>query len=131
MLVATAKNINEAQSEAIFRRVLNKRSRGGSAFDALMGAMMDEFGTVYFLRAGPFIKIGFTRWPIQRRIAQLSTGCPYDISVIAEIRGSPDIEAECHKAFAQHHVRGEWFHASTEILKFIASVSELQSEVAA
>ena len=129
--VLAAKKINEAHGEAVFHRMLRKSSRSASALDAMIDALAEEFGTVYFLQAGPFIKIGFTRWPIQRRIAQLSTGCPYEISILAEIRGSPDVEAQFHLAFAKHRARGEWFYASAEILSFIASLPEVDKGVAA
>lgn len=123
--------ISKEHSEAVFNRSLRKMRQGDDAVDALLDAFAEEFGTVYFLLAGPFIKIGFTRWPVQRRIAQLSTGCPYEICLAAKLCGSPETEREIHKAFANHHVRGEWFHASSEILSFIDSLSQADSKVAA
>lgn len=126
-----SKGNKDSALDSVMQRMLRKNARSGSAIDALMEAMIEEFGTVYFLQAGPFIKIGFTRWPVQRRIAQLSTGCPYQIILLAEVRGSPDFEALCHRKFSEHRAHGEWFHATTEILNFIFSINQNRTEVAA
>ncbi len=74
---------------------------------------------VYFLRAGPFIKIGFTGSPLHERIACLKTGCPYEISVLGLMPGSIEKEHELHRRFAPHRASGEWFHAHDAILQFI------------
>ncbi|HYE70662.1 MAG TPA: GIY-YIG nuclease family protein [Aquabacterium sp.] len=109
-----------------FAKVVSDRDAGESLFDAIF----EQAGTVYFLQAGAFIKIGFTRWSVERRIAQLSTGCPYQIYLLLEVVGSSSLEAEYHRRLAKHRARGEWFHASTEVLEFILSLARPAAESA-
>lgn len=73
---------------------------------------------VYFIGAGPFIKIGYTR-DVTRRMIQLCTGCPYPIELLGTISGASGTEAKLHDRFAAHRAHGEWFHRHVEILNFI------------
>jgi hypothetical protein len=78
---------------------------------------------VYFLRAGEFIKIGKSTHSGRRRIAELQTGCPYPISLIAEIQGGLREEAALHRRFAHIRAHGEWFHATTDLLAHIEEIT--------
>jgi hypothetical protein len=74
---------------------------------------------VYFLKAGPFVKIGFTAGPPQARIADLKTGCPYEIELIGTVPGPQKLESELHRRFAVHRASREWFHAHSDILQYV------------
>lgn len=71
-------------------------------------------GLVYIVEDGLGIKIGYTAGPAASRVADLQTGNPRLISVIATISGASDIvELHLHNEFAQWNVRGEWFDRSS------------------
>lgn len=74
---------------------------------------------VYFVQAGPFIKIGFTSRDIEYRIAQMRTGCPFPIQVLGAIDGDQRTERALHARFAAHRHHGEWFRCDPEILAFV------------
>lgn len=78
---------------------------------------------VYFLRAGEFIKIGKATGSPDSRIAQLKTGCPFPIEVVGTMAGGFDEERALHRRFAAIRAHGEWFHATPELIDFIAEVA--------
>ncbi len=70
-------------------------------------------GLVYVIEDGLGVKIGYTVGPAASRVADLQTGNPRLISVIATISGASDIvELHLHNQFAKWNVRGEWFDRS-------------------
>lgn len=77
---------------------------------------------VYFLRAGPFIKIGKATFSPALRVRELQTGCPYPIEVLSFIPGDVAMERGLHKRFEHCRAHGEWFHASASLLAFIESL---------
>ena len=77
---------------------------------------------VYFLRAGPFIKIGKATHSPAMRVRELQTGCPYPIEVLHFLAGDVAMERKLHRRFAHCRAHGEWFHASASLLAFIASL---------
>ena len=79
---------------------------------------------VYFLKAGEFIKIGKATKDASCRVASFQTGCPYPITVLAEIPGSFQLESRLHKRFKVDHFRGEWFSASPALLSYISSIAK-------
>jgi hypothetical protein len=68
------------------------------------------WGKVYFIQAGAFVKIGWSKDP-ERRLAQLATACPHELTLLGEITGTVLDEQALHRAFAHLRARGEWFHA--------------------
>ena len=77
---------------------------------------------VYFLKAGPFIKIGKATFSPAMRVRELQTGCPYPIEVLAFVPGDVAMERGLHKRFEYCRAHGEWFHASASLLAFIESL---------
>lgn len=75
---------------------------------------------VYFLRAGQFIKIGRTSKTLTR-VADLQTGCPYEIVVAGCVSGGPSLESSLHKRFAHLRARerGEWFHYRDDLRAYV------------
>ena len=67
-------------------------------------------GYVYFLKSGPFVKIGVTR-NVERRAAQLSAQPPFYTEMIAFfwIADAYSAETRLHLRYAGARVRGEWF----------------------
>ncbi len=78
---------------------------------------------VYFLRAGNFIKIGFST-RVQERISMMQTGCPYELILLGTMQGSLKDEKNLHKKFSLFRARAEWFRAEAELLEYIESVTE-------
>lgn len=71
----------------------------------------------YFIQAqcgGP-IKIGFAKDP-QYRLAQLQTGNPEPLVIIALIPGN--VESYLHQLFEHFRISGEWFHPNEELLQY-------------
>lgn len=71
---------------------------------------------VYFIRTRakpPMVKIGKANDP-QSRMAELQTGCPYNLELIGKIPCKSEahafeIEESAHHVFRKFRVRGEWF----------------------
>lgn len=81
---------------------------------------------VYFLRAGPFVKIGRTI-SLDERLKALQTGCPFPIHVHATVPGGSKLERILHIRFARLRRYGEWFSFTEEIE---AHVAELKASAA-
>ena len=78
---------------------------------------------VYIIRAGNrgAIKIGVAA-NITRRLAQLQTGNPFELIVMATIPCDSylqayDLEGRIHKIFKRQRIRGEWFQGNIEFKK--------------
>jgi len=74
---------------------------------------------VYFIQAGPFIKIGLsTSRGLANRLSNIQVGCPYPASIIlTKPTDTPyDSEKLYHKTFEAFHYRGEWFRISPRML---------------
>jgi hypothetical protein len=68
-------------------------------------------GYIYFIQApdcGP-VKIGFTTDHPKRRLTQLQTGSPVELTLRAMIRGTHKDELSLHAQFAANRLHGEWF----------------------
>ncbi len=65
---------------------------------------------VYYVRFGDRVKIGTTADLVTRL-----QGIPHD-EVLAVEPGGVELERGRHNEFAEHHIRGEWFHAHPHLL---------------
>ncbi len=74
--------------------------------------------TVYFVRSGMMIKIGYTR-NLPARLNTLQTANGRDIELIASFDGTKAGERELHALFKAHHIRGEWFHDCRPIWRWV------------
>lgn len=87
---------------------------------------------VYFLRPvgqiGP-IKIGCSKLP-PLRLETLTVWSPVRLELICSVPGSHKDEHTLHGMFRRHHVHGEWFGASKELLALI-DYCETQGELPA
>lgn len=76
---------------------------------------------IYFLRPvgqlGP-IKIGCSKLPALR-LETLTTWSPVRLELICSVPGTHKDERTLHGMFAKHHVHGEWFGASKDLLALI------------
>jgi hypothetical protein len=73
---------------------------------------------VYFIRAGDAIKIGYTTNLAARKRA-LETASAVPLELLSSIPGDRREEARLHREWWHLHIRGEWFHADEELLRYI------------
>lgn len=78
---------------------------------------------VYFLAAGPYIKIGKASGGPSSRIRELQTGCPFDIRLVAFVEGGVKEEFALHRRFSAYRVRGEWFRNEGELSEHVEALS--------
>lgn len=88
--------------------------------EALRGRQAQDF--VYFLLAGPFVKIGKTSGRPDSRIKELQTGCPFPIQLVGHVRGGMSKERELHRSFADYRAHGEWFRHEGALAEFIRTI---------
>jgi hypothetical protein len=76
---------------------------------------------VYFIQAGEDgpIKIGCAV-DVPRRLKVLQTGNVEVLRLLCDFEGGPEEERRLHRLFAGHHLRGEWFRPSIELLDWTA-----------
>jgi hypothetical protein len=82
---------------------------------------VDYHGWVYFIRAGEFVKIGYSIEPA-KRLGHLATASPLPLELWAKTRGNPVDERALHRRFARDRAHGEWFRVSDRIRNFVASI---------
>lgn len=76
--------------------------------------------SVYFIRSGNFIKIGYADDP-HRRLKQLQTGNPQKLELIGHVDGDMSTEAHIHGLFSDFRVKGEWFELTSDIMAYVES----------
>jgi predicted DNA-binding transcriptional regulator AlpA len=85
---------------------------------------------VYFIRAGQgAIKIGIARDP-RKRLFELQVGTSDELRILHTIPGTEDTERALHERFAHLRLRGEWFRAGFDLLRFIADRMRADCEAA-
>lgn len=74
--------------------------------------------SIYFLRYGDLIKIGFSS-NLRQRIASVIQSIPGEVSFLGHMPGDREVEAHLHDRFGEHRFSGEWFRACPDILDAI------------
>jgi DNA-binding XRE family transcriptional regulator len=76
---------------------------------------------LYFIQAAKvdLIKIG-SSFNAVRRTEGFQVGSPVALRLIGVIEGAGTSERELHRRFAAAHAHGEWFHATPELLAYVA-----------
>jgi len=77
--------------------------------------------SLYFALCGDAVKIGVSSDP-PARIADLQTGAPGPLKLIATIASAGHLENECHKKLAHLHLHGEWFRYTPEVDSLIGEL---------
>jgi hypothetical protein len=86
------------------------------------------FEIVYFLKCGPYVKIGkcFShKW--KRRLSTLQTANPKKLDPIGYCLGGYALETDYHRAFKQHHVSGEWYHLAPLLPSIMATARDFST----
>jgi hypothetical protein len=83
-------------------------------------------GLVYFVTCttSPHypVKIGWTK-NLAGRLEKMQGGNPNVLTVLVAVAGTYKDERELHRRFKLHHIRGEWFQRSSDLLAYIASLT--------
>lgn len=80
--------------------------------------------SVYFIRAGSVVKIGYSADP-HKRLADLQTANHRKLTLVATIPGEREDESRLHGRFAAYRIAGEWFTYSRPIRALVRSVRGL------
>lgn len=78
---------------------------------------------IYLLQVGDFFKIGYTKNDVNKRIKQLQTGCPDEISIKAvfKTKHNMKIERTLHRVLSHKRVSGEFFELDyVDVSNFVA-----------
>jgi hypothetical protein len=115
------RTIEEARARAAVRKQHSKQRRA-----QLRNRKDTRAGTVYFIRCGDWIKIGWTG-DLTRRLRAFETHCPpFEVLGVIEHQ-TTFTEGELHRRFASIRCdRGsgrEWFRADLELLSHIKTIS--------
>jgi len=89
------------------------------------GVRSDYRGVLtYFVQAGKEgpIKIGRSKNPV-KRMKTIQADSWLDCFLLGL---STEREKYLHERFKQHHIRGEWFSPSNEILEYISSLEPIE-----
>lgn len=93
------------------------------AVHAMEAVVAERDGSsVYFAESAGRVKIGWSK-KVGTRIAQLQTGCPEPIRLLATTPGGLSVERRLHQQFATARVSGEWFELTDELRAHIESVT--------
>ncbi|WP_352999023.1 GIY-YIG nuclease family protein [Mesorhizobium sp. M0808] len=77
---------------------------------------------IYFLEAGPYVKIGYTNG-IRTRLNDLQVGCPYKQRLLATLDGDERLELQIHDLAEDFHHRAEWFHHRGNLKRWIGGAN--------
>lgn len=79
---------------------------------------------IYFARSSQSrrIKIGFTAGEPKGRLAELQTGCPGELHLLAVRPGTAADEKALHAMFSAARVQGEWFDPAPQLARYVAGL---------
>lgn len=124
--MANLPHLDEALKAVLAEYAANRGNPVGAflrpAVEAMEKAVAQRDGaSVYFAAAGDRIKIGWSR-KVGTRIAQLQTGNPEPVVLLATVPGGLSRERALHRRFDHLRVAGEWFAAAPELTAYIAAI---------
>lgn len=80
---------------------------------------------IYFIAGGKYVKIGFTRGSIYKRLGGIQACCPLELRIVGLFQGDRRDERRYHEQFSEYHLRGEWHLFSPEIEEFLTSAENI------
>jgi hypothetical protein len=84
---------------------------------------------IYFARCQRFVKIGYAADPY-KRIHSMQSGCPYPITLLSFVEGSPIEERAMHSRFRPIHRQAEWFEERGELAQLVRALRDHQGDPA-
>jgi hypothetical protein len=92
------------------------------AVEAMEAVIAERDGSsVYFAECDGLVKIGWSK-KVATRLAQLQTGNPTPIRLLATTPGGLTVERRTHERFAAARLSGEWFELTSELREHIESL---------
>lgn len=86
-------------------------------------------GTVYFVRAGDRVKIGFTaNLPV--RLRRLRAGSSEPIELVRTIETTADRERLLHDRYRRYREHGEWFRLEGSLAAYLMSAEQTGTSTA-
>lgn len=84
-------------------------------------------GYIYMVQCHEYVKVGFAAH-VSGRIAQLQTGCPYELKLLKSwfTRHMEYDEERLHLLWKRYEIRGEWFNLPAGELAFALSANDLK-----
>lgn len=81
---------------------------------------------LYLVKCQQYVKIGIAN-DVQNRLAQLSTGNPFDLEILAvyEFKNASPVESALHQRFENYQARGEWYSLSDDAVKQIEDICRM------
>ncbi len=88
-----------------------------------------DLGRVYFVQSGGCgpVKIGWTRGPVLRRLAQLQTSHPSRLLLLADVPGTRNLERGLHATYGDLRMSGEWFRPEAELMELVNEIAVHQN----
>lgn len=80
--------------------------------------------TVYFVKAGVAVKIGYTEGHLESRLKAVQQYSACEIELLCSVDGGRKEENRVHKKFLHLRLRGDWYAATPELIEFAKEVSK-------
>jgi excisionase family DNA binding protein len=87
----------------------------------LRGRILPFRTSVYFIRGGRCIKIGYTAGVAEGRLATLQIGSPTTLRLLGTIPAPEAFERALHRFFKPEREQGEWFRASAFLMEHVTA----------
>jgi Meiotically Up-regulated Gene 113 (MUG113) protein len=73
---------------------------------------------IYFISNGELVKIG-RAIDVLKRLQSMQTSSAEPLTVLATFIGNVELEHLIHRRFASDRLKGEWFNATPDLMRFI------------
>jgi len=78
--------------------------------------------TVYFVRSCGFIKIGYSRSGVERRLSTFETCSPHKYEIAGTVPGGRALESYLQGLFWDYHHKLEWFKEAGALKEFVTTL---------
>ena len=83
-----------------------------------------NYGFLYFIKAGNFVKVGRSTNP-NKRMASHQVSNPHECILLCSIKGDMfDLEKEAQFELRKYHQRGEWYKLTPRVKEYIKLVKK-------
>ena len=99
-----------------------------SPFDGLSSIDPPRLSGVYVLLCGDRVKIGVAD-NIRKRIQHIRSMCPYEVRLLAVMRGDAKLEASLHERFASSRLHCEWFGVTEDLVALVKAARKVSLDL--
>lgn len=101
-------------------RALRWYTIGASPFADLEPLDPPRLSGVYVVLCGDRVKIGVAD-NIRARLQHIRAMCPYEVRLLAVMRGDAELEATLHERFAASRLHCEWFAVTEDLVSLVVA----------